>query len=771
MRKLILLPVIFIAGYLSINGQQQSAIYDATIIMNAKYGLNVFLMPLPATDQDRFQILNAETGQPETLLIDSLTNMPNLTATVANSSNATNSRAVILEVLRRNAGLAVGSSESTIMAAYAGNPFLSGILTYTPPSLLRSTNIQSVDGYPASSASGSLGSNLLGNLVNGAADFLIKRAHEEISVSVIERLKKLLELYPEFLKLFPRTCSLLEPIKPYEYSKALAAFKAAIKEDMENFIAHISGLYDIPRYQLLNQKVPALSLLFTASTLLAATHDEKNFATSMAELPSQPFMSASNNYISVVQLLIVISNSLLDQKLSDPDDDPIRYINKLYISKVTHKDPALMDVLSRAYLGLLWHKASSITFVTSMGPQNVATFLNRWNVATTIESVIKLVDKAVGLISISDKELKEVKESEQETRRITGENHIIVKRFNYYAALVSGVLDIVTLFQDPANSATTRIGEIRDYLPQFTTSVSSMIKNIAEEEYNLAISSFEKTLTVLSDYLKTVEKNKTDATTLKSAVATNIDAEILLVNGQLTTIDGDISGLSSGGTADVQLEREARRQEYLVKKAQLEKKKEQLERQKKNLKAVVFKLSKIINYVNLLAAITKAENSEAVEKLLETYALPAGSSRIKKVTSFNIAVNSYVGGFFGRSDVSGSGFTNRYGFTAPIGFTFSTGFYKGGSASLFLSVFDIGGTVRYKLNNQGKYEQNITLAGIVSPGIHLVYGFPFYLPVSAGLGYQWVSPVTENTNDIHLKSSFNAFIGVDIPLFNLTRSR
>lgn len=767
MLKLIFIPVIFIAGTISSFGQQQSAIYDATAIMNAKFGLTALLIPLETSSGgNQFDIFNSQTGERD----DKNTATGNITPYIRRIGDSECDK-VILEILRRNANLPAGSSPAAIKAAYSGNPFLSKILDYSPMALRGGNRIDSVVGYNASLASGSIGSNLLGNVVNGTADFLIKRAHEEISISVIEKLKKLLELHPEFITLFPRTCALLEPIKAYEYSKVLAAFKAAIKEDMESFVSHISDLYDIPRYQLLNQKVPALSLLFTSSSLFSGVQDENSFAASVAALSSKSFMGAGNNYTATIRLLTILSNSLLDQKLSDPKDKPLSYISKSYISKVTRNDPALQVLLSRVYLGLLWQKAKGISFITSTGIQNIETFLNRWDNSATIENAIKVVDKAVGIMSTAEEELKAVKDWEQQARQISGKNQINVKRFTYYATLVSGVSDMLTLFQDPASPAAIRLGEIRDYLPQFTTSVATMIKNISEEEYNLAISSFEQSLKVLSSYLKEVEKNKSDAANLKNTVETNINSEIGTVDAEINLVAGNITALGSGGAAAELTEREARRQEYVLKKTRLEEKKAQLERQKKNVSDVVFKLSKIINYINLLAAITKAENSAAVEKLLETYALPAGSSRVKKVTSFNIAINSYVGGFFGRSGVSESGFTNHYGFTTPIGCTFSTGFNKAGSASVFISAFDIGGTVKYKLNNQGKYEQGVTLAGIISPGIHLVYGFPFNIPLSAGVGYQWISPVTENTNNINLKSTFSAFIGIDIPLFNLTRSK
>ena len=178
----------------------------------------------------------------------------------------------------------------------------------------------------------------------------------------------------------------------------------------------------------------------------------------------------------------------------------------------------------------------------------------------------------------------------------------------------------------------------------------------------------------------------------------------------------------------------------------------------------------IENLGRLRAAAHEAQNAQQVENLLESTALPAGSSRVKKETDFNIAVQAYVGMFY-RGGESGLGFTNRYGLAAPIGVTFSHGFGKYGSVSAFVGAFDLGNIIQYKLNNQGAYEQNISFAGIFSPGLHLAYGFPGYWPLTLGVGCQWVSPVTSTSNNVNLSPHFNAFLGVDIPLFNLSATK
>jgi len=368
-----------------------------------------------------------------------------------------------------------------------------------------------------------------------------------------------------------------------------------------------------------------------------------------------------------------------------------------------------------------------------------------------------------------DSALGELKNEETTDAQISGDLEMKSKRFIIYADIVSNLLEFSTLFTDPANSDyAIRVHEIAQYLPEFTTGVTSVIKDFYSKEYGLGISEFSKLLQTVSDYLEKTENDKAQRdpliNDLNGALTTQkggLDSQITVLNTRIQTL----KTTTASGQAQIDIQAEI--QELTASRDKLQASVDAVDYQLKNKKTVLFKLSKIIEYIQLFAAITKAENSQAVEDLLEAYALPAGSSRIKKVSSFNIAVNAYVGGFGARKKDMGQGFTNTYGLTAPIGFSFSNGWGKGGSGSIFLGVFDIGGVIRYKLNNEGQYEQNVTLAGIVSPSVHFVYGFPFYLPVSLGFGCQWISPSTSDTDKIDLKPTFNAILTIDIPIFNL----
>jgi hypothetical protein len=752
---------LFLAQQAIAQGPTQSIIYDAATIMNATHGLNALLVPQAAG----WDIENPLTATKEGNAV---------TTTPISYLNPANSEAVILQVLIRNAGLASTATRADIIAAYAGNPFLNSLLPpaapFTTTSAPAAVNILTVGNYVAARSSGGMGHDLLGNLVNGTADFLIKRAQEEISISVFAKLKKFIVRYPELDTLFPRTCALIKPVEAYEYNKALDAFKAAIKEDLSEFISNVPSLYHISRYQQLNKRTPSLTLLFAACSLFNDLHGENGLAHSMYNLGQQIYLSENNNYAAFIKIITTISNSLQNKTLSDPESKYREYIHVEFVQQVTHGDPTLKMELGKFYLGLLWQHIQSIQINVGGANRTFASLLIPNNTATGLRRSIETVNVVFATIQKLDSALGAIKGEEQNNVQYTGNMEMKAKRFVIYGDIVSAMLNFTALFTDPANTNyADRVREIARYLPQFTNGVTNLIKDFYTNEYSLGISELEKLFQAASDFLKASEDNKvmkaqliSDLNTSLSVEKGRLDADILALDARITTLQS-----TPTPTDQIRIDIQAEIQELKTAKQQLQSSLGAVNYQIDNKKTVIFNLSKVIEYLHLFASITKAENSKAVEALLETYAMPAGSSRIKKVSSVNIAVNAYVGGFGGRSKDMGDGFTNTYGLTAPIGITFSKGWEKFGSASIFLSAFDIGGTIRYKLDNQGKYQQDVTLAGIVSPGIHAIYGFPFYLPVSFGLGCQWISPSTANTNNIDLKGTFNAFLAVDIPMFNL----
>jgi hypothetical protein len=202
----------------------------------------------------------------------------------------------------------------------------------------------------------------------------------------------------------------------------------------------------------------------------------------------------------------------------------------------------------------------------------------------------------------------------------------------------------------------------------------------------------------------------------------------------------------------------------------------------------------LLNYGSFIAAVVQAKNSDDVSKAIETAALPSGSSRIKRETSFNVALNAYTGLFLGNEsiqDVKNVHFINSYGLTAPIGVSISWGLHSflppfsgtgHASSSIFISLIDIGAVAAYRFKDDTTAQvPTIKLKNIFSPGVFLSLGIP-KTPLSVNLGAQMgpnlrqinnntsITPSDDSSNKIYWRYSIS--LVVDLPLLNLyTRSK
>jgi len=199
-----------------------------------------------------------------------------------------------------------------------------------------------------------------------------------------------------------------------------------------------------------------------------------------------------------------------------------------------------------------------------------------------------------------------------------------------------------------------------------------------------------------------------------------------------------------------------------------------------------------VKYGSFAANVIQAKNSDDVESAIESVALPAGSASIKKQSTFNIALNAYLGGFYGWENLEQKQvkpWSAISGVYAPIGVTFSLGvnkkgtkcgvydfFTKGASLSALINIIDIGAFASYRLQDDSTAKlPNVTLQNILAPGFGIIYGFPKW-PISIGYTYQLgpalrdITASTVTTTKPNYRGQF--FLAVDIPLLNFyTRSK
>lgn len=191
--------------------------------------------------------------------------------------------------------------------------------------------------------------------------------------------------------------------------------------------------------------------------------------------------------------------------------------------------------------------------------------------------------------------------------------------------------------------------------------------------------------------------------------------------------------------------------------------------------------SDLVRYSSFIASVANAASSEEIAYAIEAIALPVGSSAIKKYSSWNLALQAYVGGFYGIETLKGIPNSNQggqvFGMTAPVGIAVSRGldpFHDAGSLTLFASLIDIGAVTAFRFQDpDAETLPEITLSNIYAPGAYLIYGFPRW-PVSLGLGAQMGPQLRQVALDGNLVgvSGFrtSAFLAVDIPIFNLYTS-
>ncbi|RAJ07024.1 hypothetical protein LX64_02153 [Chitinophaga skermanii] len=186
----------------------------------------------------------------------------------------------------------------------------------------------------------------------------------------------------------------------------------------------------------------------------------------------------------------------------------------------------------------------------------------------------------------------------------------------------------------------------------------------------------------------------------------------------------------------------------------------------------------LLTYGGLGASLAVAKNSDDVAAAIETYALPSGSSRIKRTSAFNVSLNAYVGFFGGFEFIKGLDTRPAVGITAPIGVAISKGqsilFFNSRhktSSSIFISVLDIGAVTAYRFNKDNDANQLPTVEwkDVISPGVFYSFGIG-KTPLSVNMGYQMGPLLRKVESDI--ASTTNSYgrlslsILVDIPLLN-----
>lgn len=193
-----------------------------------------------------------------------------------------------------------------------------------------------------------------------------------------------------------------------------------------------------------------------------------------------------------------------------------------------------------------------------------------------------------------------------------------------------------------------------------------------------------------------------------------------------------------------------------------------------------FDMRKMRKYGLFMSSVAEARDADEVVKAIEAAVLPAGSSRIKRQTKWNVSVNSFLGGFAGKENLRESpdgNWSGTYGISAPVGVAISRGFGYGGgnkksinSVSAFISIIDIGAFASFRIQDEVEELPEFQLQNIIAPGGYLAWnigGTPFTMLGGAQLGPQ-LRKIGPADNQITSGAwRWQVAVTVDIPLFNM----
>jgi hypothetical protein len=607
----------------------------------------------------------------------------------------------------------------------------------------------------------SLGGLDVTSIANGVATFMIERSKEELTVAFFNHFKKFVEKNQEFKVLFPKTTGNLENLVAYKYPEMLPALRTSFYEDLQNITYHLDDVLELPRYQALLKNFPEIRVTIRSIRLV---HEIESGASHPADVLtkfsnftewSDPLANSDfQNFGNTIKFSAMFSNSVRDSTSLSKSSNGKRGTAKAWVS-FNELQSLIQDANAfNLYLGLIYqqsktqkihwfHDGKVYTFTSIMEKQkeNIFLFENK------LTEFIELADEV-------DNTLDTLLQKKKNKIPITNDDY-----YNYINTSLNVIeygFSIADLFIDNNKFV------VSDYA-KIARMSNDLYRHVYREEYTQAI-------TNATDILKSIK-----------AMLSN-DKQVLIAEVKRNNVSlgtDSFDELTSKDTTIITVK--------LKDNPSLVNKIKALYNSREALENYSGFLAGATKYGLFMANLVKANSEEEVQAVLESSALPVGSSSIKKNSKWNIAFQSYLGAYWSSTDAnsfqSEKAWSNKFGVIAPIGFSFSYGLEKCGSLSLFASLIDLGAIVDYKLKYDTvqtnstttvkvSKDYKIELGQIFSPGAYLVYGLPWNLPLSVGLGGQYgpgLSSINSTGNTVidNPYWRWSAFLAVDIPLFNI----
>lgn len=648
------------------------------------------------------------------------------------------------------------ATKKTDQAKLAANPFLN---TAIPVALVPSA----VGGAPGlvgqyNTLVSSAGALDVTNIADGLAKFIVERTKQELNLAFFNRFKEALDnpKYKDLRTLFPQTFNAMSIVgeEIYNYQAYLSVLRESFESDLRTLGDHIPFI--IQNNKAFFKDYPQLEATLQSACYIATQlRDGQHPGDILANYPLQYVDKLHPNWTASLKTLQLISASLKDTCKS-PD-------SSYWITNVKLKRLVDNDTVLAIYLGLIYEQAKA---------QNI--------IFTAIKKDGTKVDiKVTDILDVIATHYPPFK------------NYIIG-----FAAKTDNLAKMMREYKKHENDSL----KTEQYAAYFNASLSLL--EYASEAGKLAPESWKNTDKAFIFYLHDTLAYYFDIAGAASGAVLDVNRKnYASAVMKLAYIYKQVYDSKYSKDANVSLSafREARKELGRTDTRQLRKgilKLSDIKDPKKLTPATTVvhyydggkrkeTMATVFKYGSFMAAVVEAQNSDDVQKAIENFALPPGSSRIKRETPFNVSLNAYCGLFYGYEKIVGfdpafgKHDPNSFGLTAPIGVAISTGrnkilpFCRRGhwSHSAFISLVDVGAVAAFRFqDNTTEQVPSIQLQDIFAPGAYFSLGLP-KCPLSVNIGAQMGSNLrnvtaTANTYDDAAYWRYSVSLCVDIPVLN-----
>lgn len=646
------------------------------------------------------------------------------------------------------------SDWDSVKQALKDNKFLSP-LTERIGAIQHGGNIPSLPAFFSS-----LGGLDVTNLADGMAKFLVARTKQELAAAFFDNFRKAISdsNYKDLQVLFPATYMTLNAIgnEIYNYDAYIQTLRESFENDLRQLFVNLPKITDNSSYFSRHKDYAAI---LTSGCYIAEGLNEKQHPGQiLRDYPADDLSGLNPNWEGAIQTLQLISESLRDT--SAITDTTSYWVNQKQIATLLDDSTAF-----KIYLGLVyeqaahWKDTSAITFgggwtlckiLNLIAPPNFATCYSSYKAYFT--NLITRTDKLTSMLAAYKKTLND---------------SVAVEQFYSYSMATLDFLE-----------AASDVGKLAPLDSTFRSDASvANFFNHARESFALYFNVARSAVSVVW-----AVKRRSYASAIVNAASIY---NLLVSNNYVKEMKSAKAFLDSTGTVKKSLEcalKGAPNNDKLKKEYQQQKMAyDSASAYEKDLESSGGTMKRILEYGTFMATLVQAKNSDEVENAIETFALPAGSYRIKRQSTCNISLNSYVGPFIAYDAIKGldkqffwsvkSWRVNSGGLTAPIGVAFSTSNKSGCSYSLFVSLVDIGAVTAFRFTGDSTSQVPVIhLANIFSPGLSFSFGIPNF-PLSVNIGAQMgpnLHRVSSEANDYSKAVYFRYGLSlvVDIPILD-----